>query len=64
MSENEQNDTAEKESEGSLLVATFALGDGTFGVNTEHVQEVVKNGDITPVHHAPPSVPARRSCVR
>jgi purine-binding chemotaxis protein CheW len=40
--------------EESLLVATFALGDGAFGIDTVQVQEVVRVGDITPVHHAPP----------
>jgi purine-binding chemotaxis protein CheW len=37
----------------SLLVATFELGDAAFGIDTAQVQEVVRVGDITPVHHAP-----------
>jgi purine-binding chemotaxis protein CheW len=37
----------------SLLVATFLLGESAFGVDTARVQEVVRMGDITPVHHAP-----------
>jgi purine-binding chemotaxis protein CheW len=40
----------------SQLVATFLLGDAAFGIGTEHIQEVVKVGDITPVHHAPPYI--------
>jgi purine-binding chemotaxis protein CheW len=40
----------------SQLVATFLLGDAAFGIGTELVQEVVKVGDITPVHHAPPYI--------
>jgi purine-binding chemotaxis protein CheW len=40
----------------SQLVATFLLGDAAFGIGTVLVQEVVKVGDITPVHHAPPYI--------
>lgn len=39
-----------------LLIATFLLGQATFGVDTALIQEVVRLGDITPVHHAPESV--------
>jgi purine-binding chemotaxis protein CheW len=35
------------------LVATFFLGDAVFGVRADEVQEVVRPGDITPVHEAP-----------
>ncbi len=38
------------------LVATFLLGDAAFGIGAAQVQEVVRVGDITPVHHAPPYV--------
>ena len=35
------------------LIATFLLGKGLFGIDTALIQEVVKAGAITPVHHAP-----------
>jgi purine-binding chemotaxis protein CheW len=35
------------------LVATFHLGKGLFGIGAGQVQEVVRIGDLTPVHHAP-----------
>lgn len=37
----------------SRLVVTFHLGEGLFGVGAGQVQEVVRVGDLTPVHHAP-----------
>jgi purine-binding chemotaxis protein CheW len=40
----------------AFLVATFLLGNAAFGISAAHVQEVVRVGDITPVHHAPASV--------
>jgi purine-binding chemotaxis protein CheW len=46
----------ETKNEESLLVATFLLGEAAFGIDTEHIQEVVKVGDITPIHHAPPYI--------
>ena len=39
--------------DGVMLVATFFLGDAAFGIDTAQVQEVVRVGPITPVHHAP-----------
>jgi purine-binding chemotaxis protein CheW len=51
---NETTDTAQNAE--ALLVATFALGDALFGFDARKIQEVVKAGDITPVHHAPPYV--------
>ncbi len=36
-----------------LLLASFLLGEAAFGIDAQLVQEVVKIGDITPVHHAP-----------
>jgi len=36
-----------------MLVSTFYLGEAAFALDTEQVQEVVRVGDITPVHHAP-----------
>ena len=38
------------------LVATFMLGEAVFGILADNVQEVVKTGDITPVHQAPAHV--------
>jgi purine-binding chemotaxis protein CheW len=35
------------------LIATFLLGEGLFGIDTALIQEVVKVGALTPVHHAP-----------
>lgn len=35
------------------LVATFLLGEAAFGVGSQHVQEVVRPGSVTPVHNAP-----------
>lgn len=46
----------QESSDDSLLVVTFELGGALFGINARHVQEVVKVGDITPVHDAPPYV--------
>ena len=39
-----------------LLLATFFLQNAIFGIDAKLVQEIVKVGDITPVHHAPPLV--------
>ena len=39
--------------EQQMLVSTFFLGDAAFGLDTAQVQEVVRVGGITPVHHAP-----------
>ena len=39
--------------EEDLLVATFRLAGGTFGIDTTLIQEVVMTGDLTPVRHAP-----------
>jgi len=44
-----------------LLVATFLLGDGTFGLDTVHIQEVVMLGEVTLVHHAPSYVAGIRN---
>lgn len=48
----EYNETAAD----GLLVACFKLGGAAFGIEAGLVQEVVKVGDITPVHGAPPDV--------
>lgn len=39
-----------------LLVTGFTLGEAAFGVDAQLVQEVVKVGELTPVHDAPPGV--------
>lgn len=44
-----------------LLVATFLLGAGTFGLDTALIQEVVVMGEVTPVHHAPSYVAGIRN---
>lgn len=36
-----------------MLVSTFFLGEAAFGLDTAQVQEVVRVGAMTPVHHAP-----------
>lgn len=46
----------DEEKPGDLLVTGFELGDSAFGVDAHLVQEVVKVGEITRVHDAPPSV--------
>jgi purine-binding chemotaxis protein CheW len=47
---------ASEQADDGQLVATFLLGDAAFGIGAAQVQEVVRVGDITPVHHAPPYV--------
>ena len=42
-----------KKNDETLLIATFNLGEGLFGIDTALIQEVVRVGDMTPVHHAP-----------
>jgi len=48
MDEMKNND-----SDTSILVATFRIGNASFGINTNLVQEVVQVKKNTPVHHAP-----------
>jgi purine-binding chemotaxis protein CheW len=38
------------------LVSSFFIGETLFGFDTVTVQEVVRVGNVTPVHHAPPFV--------
>ena len=45
-----------EELDDGLLITAFMLGEATFGVNARLVQEVVKVGDLTCVHHAPTAV--------
>jgi purine-binding chemotaxis protein CheW len=44
-----------------LLIIVFTLGNATFGVNARRVQEVVKVGHLTCVHHAPAAVAGIRN---
>jgi purine-binding chemotaxis protein CheW len=46
-------DVSAVKAEEDLLVATFRLGEGMFGIDTALIQEVVMTGDLTPVRHAP-----------
>jgi chemotaxis signal transduction protein len=43
-------------SDRQILVITFVVGGALFGMETACVQEVVRLGAITPVHHAIPCV--------
>ncbi|MBF0406102.1 MAG: purine-binding chemotaxis protein CheW [Candidatus Riflebacteria bacterium] len=43
----------ENENENSGLIATFAIEDCLYGIDTQRVQEVVRISEITPVRHAP-----------
>jgi chemotaxis signal transduction protein len=43
-------------SDRQILVITFVVGGALFGMETAWVQEVVRLGAITPVHHAIPCV--------
>jgi purine-binding chemotaxis protein CheW len=45
--------TTQTDTEEGLLLATFLLGNGTFGVDARQIQEVARVGEVTPVHHAP-----------
>jgi purine-binding chemotaxis protein CheW len=38
------------------LVSSFYIGETLFGFDTVKVQEVVRAGNVTPIHHAPPFV--------
>lgn len=40
-------------SDQQILVSIFFLGNAAFALDTAQIQEVVRVGDITPVHHAP-----------
>jgi len=53
--------SSERKIGDDLLVATFLLGDGTFGLDTALIQEVVTLGEVTPVHHAPSYVSGIRN---
>ena len=44
-----------------LLIATFHLGNGVFGLDTTLIQEVVMVGALTPVRHAPEHVAGIRN---
>lgn len=40
-------------SDQAILLVTFVVGEGQYGLDANRVQEVVLVGKITPVHHAP-----------
>jgi purine-binding chemotaxis protein CheW len=44
------------EQDDQALVSSFYVGETLFGFDTVKVQEVVRVGNVTPVHHAPPFV--------
>lgn len=48
----DMNDQSISTSERQMLVITFMVGGSLFGMETASVQEVVRLGAITPVHHA------------
>jgi purine-binding chemotaxis protein CheW len=52
---------SEQQTSAGLLVAVFLVGRTAFGLDTARVQEVVRVGGITPVHHAPPYVTGLRN---
>jgi len=45
-----------QESESSVLISTFFIGETLWGIDTLRVQEVIRVSDVTPVRHAAPSV--------
>jgi purine-binding chemotaxis protein CheW len=47
--------------EEDLLIATFQLGAGVFGIDTTLIQEVVMVGELTPVRDAPDYVAGIRN---
>ena len=42
--------------EASMLLTVFSFEDALFAVDAMRVQEIIRVGPITPVHHAPPHV--------
>jgi purine-binding chemotaxis protein CheW len=48
--------TLKTEGHGTVLLATFHVGDTQCALDAVKVQEVIRPGDLTPVHHAPPEV--------
>ena len=51
----------QEQGDNSLLIATFQLRSALFGIDAQQVQEIVRVGEITPVHHAPPYVAGIRN---
>lgn len=41
---------------GGVLLCTFWLDELFFGVDVRDVQEILRDADVTPIPHAPPSV--------
>ena len=58
----EKYDAIREETADGLLVTGFSLGDAAFGVDARLVLEVVKVGEVTPVHGAPPALSASATC--
>ena len=54
MEQTQSTLTGEPEESEALLMVTFKLGTSDYGIDTARVQEVVRPGGLTPVHHAPP----------
>jgi purine-binding chemotaxis protein CheW len=57
----ETNEVQEETTVDGLLVTGFLLGEAAFGIEARLVQEVVKVGDVTPVHGAPSGVTGIRN---
>lgn len=51
-----KNENTDETQDDDILVAQFKLGDAVFGIDARLVQEVVKVGELTPVHGAPEDV--------
>jgi purine-binding chemotaxis protein CheW len=51
----EKND-GDRDMADGLLVTGFVLGDADYGIDARLVQEVVKVGELTRVHDAPPDI--------
>ncbi len=57
----EREEAQNKSTTNGLLIIVFALGEASFGIDAQMVQEVVKVGEITPVHGAPSEVKGIRN---
>jgi len=57
----EMNEIRDESADDGLLVTGFTLGESAFGIEARLVQEVVKVGEVTPVHGAPSGVTGIRN---
>ena len=57
----EMNEIRDETAADVLLVTGFTLGEAAFGIEARLVQEVVKVGEVTPVHGAPSGVTGIRN---